>query len=83
MIVLSIDNAFDIIGVARGSDQSIIDVTDLNVDKIRSWIGSLKLTEKEKAISNSIFKEINSRLKFLVDVRRGRAALLDFPYHHH
>ncbi|MBQ8424815.1 MAG: excinuclease ABC subunit UvrA [Clostridia bacterium] len=48
--------------------KSIIDVTDLNVLKIKDWIENLKLSEKEKAISNSIFKEINARVQFLINV---------------
>ncbi len=48
--------------------KSIIDVTDMNVTHIREWISSLNLSEKEQKISHSIFKEINARLKFLVDV---------------
>ncbi len=48
--------------------KSIIDVTDYNVTGIQNWILNLKLTEKERIISQSIFKEINVRLKFLVDV---------------
>ena len=48
--------------------KSIIDVTDMNVVQIREWIGSLKLGEKDAKISQSIFKEINARLKFLIDV---------------
>ncbi len=48
--------------------KSIIDVTDMNVVQIREWIGNLKLSEKDAKISQSIFKEINARLKFLIDV---------------
>lgn len=48
--------------------KSIIDVTDMNVVHIQNWINNLNLTEKQKTISHSIFKEINARLKFLVDV---------------
>lgn len=48
--------------------KSIIDVTDMNVTAMLSWISGLKLTEKERIISASIFKEINARLKFLLDV---------------
>lgn len=48
--------------------KSIIDVTDMNVTNIINWIKNLKLSEKEQMISHSIFKEINARLKFLVDV---------------
>ena len=48
--------------------KSIIDVTDLNITETQKWIENLNLTEKEQVISRSIFKEINARLKFLVDV---------------
>lgn len=47
---------------------SIIDVTEKNVKNILNWIDNLKLTEKEIAISSGIFKEIKSRLNFLVNV---------------
>ena len=48
--------------------KSIIDVTDLNITGIQNWIANLRLTEKEQVISRTIFKEINARLKFLIDV---------------
>lgn len=48
--------------------KSIIDVTNMNVTSILSWIENLKLTEKERAISNGIFKEIVARLNFLKNV---------------
>ena len=35
----------------------------MNVTHLLEWIENLKLTEKEKAISNGIFKEIKERLK--------------------
>ena len=48
--------------------KSIIDVTDMNVIQMLRWIDTLKLTEKEQAISQSIFKEIKARLNFLLNV---------------
>ncbi len=48
--------------------KSIIDVTNMNVVQINNWIDGLKLTEKEQAISQSIFKEIKARLQFLINV---------------
>ena len=48
--------------------KSIADVTDMSVTKVNSWIDNLPLTAKEKKISDSIIKEIKSRLKFLADV---------------
>ncbi len=48
--------------------KSIIDVTDMNVVQMFKWIDSLNLSEKEQAISQSIFKEIKARLNFLINV---------------
>ena len=48
--------------------KSIIDVTNMNVTHILEWIENLKLSEKERAISNGIFKEIIARLNFLKNV---------------
>ena len=48
--------------------KSIIDVTEMNVTSMLKWIDSLKLTEKEVAISHTIFKEIKARLQFLLNV---------------
>jgi len=48
--------------------KSIIDVTDLNIVSIKNWISGLKLTDKEQKISVNIFKEINARLQFLINV---------------
>lgn len=49
-------------------NKSIIDVTDMNVTNILSWINNLKLSEKDMIISAGIFKEIKARLSFLVNV---------------
>ena len=48
--------------------KSIIDATDMNIPALQNWIKNLKLSEKEQMIAESIFKEINARLKFLLDV---------------
>ena len=48
--------------------KSIIDVTDMNVSNILSWIEDLQLTDKETVISVGIFKEIKARLNFLKNV---------------
>lgn len=48
--------------------KSIIDITNFNITTMQNWIANLKLSEKDRVISNGIFKEINARLKFLVDV---------------
>lgn len=52
----------------RIAGKSIIDVTEMNVTSMLKWIEELNLTEKEKAISAGIFKEIKARLQFLLNV---------------
>lgn len=47
---------------------NIVDVCDMNVIAIGKWIDSLELSKKHEKISESIFKEIKARLKFLIDV---------------
>ena len=47
---------------------SIAQVTDKNIVGVRKFVDSLELSEKEKKISALIFKEIRSRLGFLIDV---------------
>ena len=49
-------------------NKSIADVTDMSVTAVNGWIDGLELSAKEKKISDSIIKEIKSRLKFLSDV---------------
>ncbi len=49
-------------------NKSVIDVTDMNVVAIKKWIANLNLSEKDQQISANIFKEINARLQFLINV---------------
>lgn len=48
--------------------KNIYELTSLSVVEIKKYINSLKLTEKEKVIGEQIFKELNARLQFLIDV---------------
>lgn len=50
--------------------KSIAEVTDFSVAKIVKWVDSLEevLNEREKEIAKLIIKEIQGRLKFLIDV---------------
>ncbi len=48
--------------------KNIYELTSLSVVEIKEYIGKLKLTEKEKKIGEQIFKELNARLQFLIDV---------------
>ncbi|EJO5346863.1 excinuclease ABC subunit UvrA [Clostridium botulinum] len=50
------------------ADRNIFDFCSMSIKKELEFIKSLKLTEKDKIISNQILKEIRSRLRFLIDV---------------
>ena len=49
-------------------DKNINELTSMSVNKIKEYLISLKLTEKEKIISEQIMKELDKRLQFLIDV---------------
>ena len=60
-------------GLASGNlrqdlDLNIVEVTALSIEKANDFFSKLKLTEKEHEIAKVILKEIESRLKFLLDV---------------
>ncbi|HOC52403.1 MAG TPA: excinuclease ABC subunit UvrA [Caldisericia bacterium] len=48
--------------------KNIYEVTDMNILDCLNFFENINLTETEKIISKQILKEIQSRLKFLVDV---------------
>jgi excinuclease ABC subunit A len=58
-------------------DKSIIDVTDLSIEKAGDFFQNLpqKLNEKEMTIGKQVLKEINSRLGFLINVGLGYLSL--------
>lgn len=47
---------------------NIATLCKMSVKNIKKFIENIKLTEKEKMISEQIFKELNNRLQFLIDV---------------
>lgn len=49
-------------------DKSIMDVCEFSIDQAMQHFTTLKLNETELKIAHQILKEINARLKFLVDV---------------
>ena len=49
-------------------DKNIYELTNMSIVEIKDYILSLRLTEKEQVISYQIFKELNARLQFLIDV---------------
>jgi excinuclease ABC subunit A len=58
-------------------DKSIIDVTDLSIEKAGEFFQNLpqKLDDKELTIAKQVLKEINSRLGFLINVGLGYLSL--------
>lgn len=49
-------------------DKNINELTDMSIDKIKDFLNSLQLNNKEKMIADQILKELNKRLQFLLDV---------------
>ncbi|MDZ7332073.1 MAG: excinuclease ABC subunit UvrA [candidate division KSB1 bacterium] len=52
----------------RIEDKNIYQVTQLSIKQAIDFFQQLKLTEREQAISAQILKEINARLRFLINV---------------
>ncbi len=50
------------------ADKSISDVTEMSIKEIQKFFESIEWTERQKAIGQQIFKEINARIGFLIDV---------------
>jgi len=50
------------------NNKNIINITEMQINEIIEFFNSLSLTEREQIIGKEIIKEINSRLKFLLDV---------------
>ena len=48
--------------------KNINELTDMSVDKIKEYLNSLKLSNKDAIIAEEILKELNKRLQFLIDV---------------
>ena len=48
--------------------KNINELTDMPINKIKDYINSLELSNKDKMIADQIFKVLNKRLQFLIDV---------------
>jgi len=59
----------------RVCGRSISDLVLMPVDELADFFASLELNEEEKQVSKRILLEINSRLKFLLDVGLGYLTL--------
>ena len=52
------------------NNKNIFDLVEMSIDSIKKWFNDLPeyLSEREKKIADTILKEINYRLRFLIDV---------------
>ena len=49
-------------------DKNINELTQMSIDKIKTFLNSLELNNKDRMIADQILKELNKRLQFLIDV---------------
>ena len=49
-------------------NKNINELTDMPINKIKDYLNSLELNAKDRMIADQIFKELNKRLQFLIDV---------------
>ena len=49
-------------------NKNINELTDMPINKIKEYLNSLELNNKDRMIADQIFKELNKRLQFLIDV---------------
>ncbi len=52
----------------RVGDKNINELTDMPINKIKSYLENLELNKKDRMIADMIFRELNQRLQFLIDV---------------
>ena len=55
--------------------RSITDLVEMPVVRLKQWFDQLELTEQERQIGKRLLTEINSRLRFLLDVGLGYLTL--------
>ncbi|HUV10586.1 MAG TPA: excinuclease ABC subunit UvrA, partial [Acidimicrobiia bacterium] len=55
------------LGVTIG-ECNIFEVGELSITKAAEFLGSVELSERDRLIAESVLKEVNERLKFLLDV---------------
>ncbi len=48
--------------------KNIVDVTNMSIADAAGYFDTLKISEKEKTIAKAVFREIEARLKFMLDV---------------
>jgi len=62
-------------GYVRVGDKNISELVDLPITELAAFFDSLKLNEHDQAVATRILTEINSRIKFLMDVGLGYLTL--------
>jgi excinuclease ABC subunit A len=55
--------------------RTVADVSALPVEELRAWVESVKLTKHERAVADTILRELRSRVAFLDDVGLGYLTL--------
>ncbi len=48
--------------------KNIAEISSMSIDEAAAFLGQLELTDRERQIAERVLKEINERLKFLLDV---------------
>ncbi len=57
----------EVLAVTVGN-KNINQLTDMPINKIKDYLNNLKLSKKDAMIADTILKEMNKRLQFLIDV---------------
>ena len=57
------------------NNKNIIDLTDMNIEKMYNFFDKLKLSKEKTEIAHLLIKEIKSRLEFLINVGLGYLTL--------
>jgi len=50
------------------ADKSIYEVGELSISKAAAFLGALELSERDRLIAERVVKEVNERMRFLLDV---------------
>jgi excinuclease ABC subunit A len=58
----------EVVRAVTVNDRNIAEVAALPVGEAARWLAGLELTGREEAIAGRVLKEINERLRFLIDV---------------
>ena len=57
------------------ADKNIYEITQMSIEKLVEFLDNMELTDRQRFIGGGILKEINARLRFLLDVGLNYLAL--------